>query len=64
MSRDLVGRIIDFECGDLSEDGMVSLFSDLIKTGMVWQLQGLYQRTARALIEAGFLSVDGDILEV
>ena len=64
MTKDLTGRIIDFECEELSFEKTVELFSELIKNGMAWTLQGFYGRTARALIEEGYLNYEGDILEV
>jgi hypothetical protein len=42
----------------------LELFSELIKTGQAWRLQGHYGRTARAIIDAGYISKDGEILEV
>lgn len=51
---DLVSKIIDYECGNLSDDGIINMFQELIDTGMAWTLQGHYGRTATALIEAGY----------
>lgn len=50
---DHVGAIIEFESGTLSDEGIVELFQHLIDTGLAWQLQGMYGRTAKALIDAG-----------
>jgi len=50
---DVFDRIIQFECGELSDEDSVALFQALIDNGMAWTLQGFYGRTARALIEAG-----------
>lgn len=50
----LIGKIIDYECGMLNEEEVISLFQELIDTGMAWTLQGSYGRTAIALIEAGY----------
>jgi len=50
---DCVGAIIAFESGQLSEEGVLELFQQLINSGLAWQLQGSYGRTAKALIEAG-----------
>lgn len=50
---DLTSDIIAFECGELDEEQTINLFQNLINTGLAWQLQGSYGRTAAALIEAG-----------
>jgi hypothetical protein len=49
----IVDKIMDFEQGNLNEDELIDFFQELINTGIVWKLQGMYQRTAYALIEAG-----------
>lgn len=51
---DLVGFIIDFECGDISEERLIEGFQKMIDTGIVWKLQGFYGRTARKLIDGGY----------
>ena len=51
---DVVGFIIQFENGDVDEDEVIEGFQHLIDSGIVWQLQGSYGRTAIALIEAGY----------
>jgi len=50
---DSVGGIIAYESGELDNDGVIELFQHLVDTGLVWQLQGSYGRTAVALIDAG-----------
>jgi hypothetical protein len=52
--RDLVAAIEAFETGDIERDDMVDLFQHLIDTGLVWQLQGFYGRTAADLIHEGY----------
>jgi len=61
---DKVDMIIAYECGELDDNGTLELFSNLIKSGQAWSLQGHYGRTARAIIEAGYISKDGEILEI
>lgn len=58
----LVGQIMAFEAGELAGQAVVMLFSELIKSGMAWTLQGFYGRTARDLIEAGMLDREGNIV--
>jgi hypothetical protein len=47
----LVDKIIAYESGDLNNEGILELFSDLIKSGQAWHLQGCYGRQAQALID-------------
>lgn len=60
---DQVDKIIAYESGELDDQGIVELFSDLIKTGSAWSLQGSYGRQARALIDQGILNKSGDITD-
>jgi hypothetical protein len=60
--NDLVGKIIDFEMGQLSNDQTIDLFAELIKNGMAWTLQGSYGRSAMHLIESGYISREGEVL--
>ena len=46
--------ILKFEGGELeSHEEFVEGFQELIDDGTVWQLQGMYGRTAVQLLEAG-----------
>lgn len=61
---DLLEPIIRWEQGDLDpgvRDGpeMVELFQRLIDTGLAWELQGIYGRTAKRLIDAGLCHEPG-----
>ena len=60
-AKNLVDNITDYESGELSDEKTLQLFSYLVKTGIVWSLQGCYGRTAAALIEAGWLDRQGNI---
>ena len=51
---DTTGAIIQFESGDLSQEGIIELFQNLINSGLAWRLQGSYGRMADKLIEAGY----------
>jgi len=52
-----IDDLIAYESGLLNEDEMLALFQKLIATGLAWQLQGHYGRTARALLEAGLITI-------
>ena len=47
---------------EASNDRMVDAYAHLIKSGMVWQLQGSYGRSAQTLIDIGWVSEDGEVL--
>ena len=63
MSLNSMRVLFDYENGELDEIQSLILFSELVKSGLAWQLQGSYSRTAQALIEGGFLEFDGTIIQ-
>jgi len=58
-----VDNIIAYESGELNNRQCLELFSELLKNKMITQFQGCYQRTAQALIDNGYLSIEGKILK-
>lgn len=56
---DSVGFCIAWEQGELDESETAEGFQHLIDSGLAWQLQGCYGRTAAALIEADLCHVPG-----
>lgn len=52
----LVTYICEYEDGDITEERFLELFQHLVGTGLAWTLQGHYGRTARDLIEGGFIT--------
>jgi len=58
---DLVSTIVAFESGELDNANTIVLFSNLIKTGLINQLQGSYGRSARNLVLNGYINNQGDI---
>lgn len=51
----LVDWIMTFEGGDedLTDQQVVEFFQFLIDTGLAWQFQGMYGRTAMDLVQQG-----------
>lgn len=47
--------IIAYENGELDEENTIDGFQALLDSGLVWQLQGSYQRMATALLETGLI---------
>ena len=59
----LTNQIIRYEtANDFTYEEFLDLFSELIKTGQAFSLQGSYGRTALALIQDGRISLKGEIL--
>jgi hypothetical protein len=50
---DTLSTLIRYEEGDLTYDETLEFFQHLIDTGLAWQLQGHYGRTAAYLISEG-----------
>jgi hypothetical protein len=61
--KGLIDKIIAYETGELSDNEVLELFSQLVKNGMAWTLQGCYGRQAETLIDSGYLSAKGEILK-
>ena len=48
-----VSKIMAFEEGLMDQEELVEFFQGMIDSGVVWQLQGFYGRTAMDLINEG-----------
>jgi hypothetical protein len=59
---DAVAFIMDAEGGELEWDSYLGGMGEMIARGIVWKLQGSWQRAARNLIDAGHLSESGEVL--
>ena len=60
---DLTRAIIAYETGEMdNEEQLIELFQNLVDTGLAWQLQGHYGRTATALLDEGYIrpKLEGD----
>jgi hypothetical protein len=58
----LAERVLLYETDQMSEQEMISLFQDLVDTGMAWKLQGHYGRTSMILLDAGVIAPPEDVL--
>lgn len=59
-SGEMADLLIEHEQGSTSEEEDIRLFQYLVDTGLAWQLQGYYGRTARDMIEAGLITPPGE----
>lgn len=57
----LMERVIEYETEHQDLEWIVQFFADLIATGLAWQLQGRYGREAKAYIDNGLISAQGDV---
>jgi len=57
----MVDKIMAYESGELDNKGILELFSELIRTGNAWSLQGAYGRTAKNLIDNNLINNEGII---
>ncbi len=55
--------IMAFEGGELTDEQLIHGFQAMIDDGTVWQLQGMYGRTANALIEQGLCHARNTVME-
>ena len=46
--------ILRFENSEATDDEVITEFQKMINSGVVWQLQGFYGRTAKSLIDDGY----------
>lgn len=53
---DLIDAISAYEAGELDGEETVKLFQELVNSGLAWQLQGSYGRTAEQMISAGYIT--------
>lgn len=63
MTTPDVDKIIRYENDEMDTAEVLDLFAGLIASGVVWQLQGSYGRTATSLIEADLITPEGEITD-
>ena len=56
-----IDLIIQYENGELNDQEVVCLFAELVRSGLAWELQGSYGRTANALIKEGWFDREGNL---
>jgi hypothetical protein len=59
-----IDTMMAYESGELNDADTITFFADLVKTKMAWSLQGSYGRMASAMIDAGFISPEGEVTEL
>ncbi|MBF86356.1 MAG: hypothetical protein CL489_18020 [Acidobacteria bacterium] len=63
MKGSITANIIAYEDNDLSNMAVLELFSELIKSGLILQLQGHYGRVANDMISNGLIDINGKIAD-
>jgi hypothetical protein len=58
---DTADKMAAFEKNKLDTHGIITLFSDLIRTGLAWKLKRSYGQHANQFIERGFISRTGKV---
>ena len=53
----MIDNIIAYEQGELDEEDTIALFQELVNSGLAWQLQGSYGRTAKSMLDAGLITL-------
>jgi hypothetical protein len=51
----ITARIIAYEQGELNDEDIIDLFADLLNSGLIYSLQGHYQRQCQSLLDAGLI---------
>ena len=52
---DTVSQIMAYENGEMEEPEMIAFFQFLLDSGMIYSLQGSYQRMAEHLLSEGLI---------
>jgi hypothetical protein len=57
---DMVAFVTDYETNELDEEEIREGFQYLVDSGEAWRLQGMYGRTAAAMLAAGLIHQPGE----
>ena len=60
METPTVELIMRYEAGETTEEETLKLFQRLLDEGLIWSLQGHYQRMAQHLIDSGLILQDNN----
>ena len=63
MNSEMLNKIIAFEQGELNDSEIITLFQEMVNSGLVWELQGSYGRLAMNLIDNGVVRVPKEMLQ-
>ena len=55
-----IDKMTSYENGEMEEAEVIEFFQEMINSGVIWQLQGNYGRTAKMLIESGLCTPKGN----
>lgn len=56
----MLDKIMKYEQGEMNAGEILDFFHELVETGLIHELQGHYQRTARQLMRDGLLTISED----
>jgi len=54
--KELTQQLIEYEQGELNDSETIQLFQQLVDSGLAWNLQGHYGRTAYAMLQEGLIT--------
>lgn len=49
----LLDKVINYEMGAMNREEIIDFFQELIDSGLAWELQGMYGRQAKSLLDSG-----------
>lgn len=52
----MISKLIAYETGELDNDEIIALFQHLLDTGIIYVLQGHYQRVAQGFLDEGLIT--------